>query len=505
MNTDYGYTLKSGGVKGWLVRNFIEKKLSSVIGISLIGLLSILTGYLGGMVDYRAGFGLVGIALGLLLIILLMRYPYFGLYFILVYSISPSLISRYLDYLHMAPPINLLFVQDFLVIVLFISVLNKPKLYRDVMSEIWKNPIIIAFIILFLYYILQALNPGKNILGWLSYFEKFAISMLTFYILLCLMNSWANIRFFIFFNIILTTLMAAYSCKQQWFGLAGFETYWLNADPIRFTINFQGGFLRKWSILYDPATSGVLFASVAIQTLILFFRTSKPKLKVLLAIAIILNVLGFTYSGTRTATMMFVVGIVFYAICTFYERTTKIMLALVIPAFVFIMVSPYSPPSISRIRSTFQGTKDPSAAIRDINRHVVQPYLYKHPFGGGVFSCGVEGPKYNPGHPLVRFQPDGGYMKVFAEQGWVGLLVMVIAFYLMMNYAVGKFYRTNNPEMQNQCIAIGMMIFSLMVGQYSQIVITNFLPISLLGSLAFLVRLPDIDKKQTLKPIQLQL
>jgi putative inorganic carbon (hco3(-)) transporter len=502
MYSEYGYTMNKGEAKGWLIRNFIEKKLNSVIGISLIVLLSILTGYLGSMVDYRAGLGLVCVALGVLLVILLMRYPYFGLYFILVYSVSQSLIYRNLDYMHLDLPINLLFVQDFLVIVLFISVLDKPKLYRNVMNGVWKNPIIIAFVITFLYYALQALNPAKNMLGWVSYFEKFCISMLTFYVLLCLLHSWNTIRFFIIFNIVLATLMAVYSCKQQWFGLAGFETYWLTSSPRQYALSFQGGLLRKWSILSDAATAGVLFASVAIQSLILFFRTSEKKLKLLLGLAVMFNFLGFTFSGTRTATLMLVVGIAFYAICTFYERRTKIMLVLVISAFAFIMVSPYSPPSIMRIRSAFQGTKDPSAALRDINRHAVQPYLYRHPFGGGVFTCGVEGPKYNPGHPLMNFQPDGGYMKVFAEQGWVGLLVMISAFYLMMNYAIGRFYRTNNPEMQNHDIAISMMIFSLMVGQFSQITITNLLPISLLGSLAFLVKLPSIDTKQTLKPIQ---
>ena len=90
--------------------------------------------------------------------------------------------------------------------------------------------------------------------------------------------------------------------------------------------------------------------------------------------------------------------------------------------FLTLMYMPFNPPAIGRIRSTFtQGNKDASAIIRDVNRHRVQPYLYEHPMGGGIFTCIPEGTKYNAGHYLEKFPPDSGYMKVFAEQGWIGL------------------------------------------------------------------------------------
>jgi hypothetical protein len=319
---------------------------------------------------------------------------------------------------------------------------------------------------------------------------------LTFYILFRLLKSWADVKFFIYFNIALTTAMAIYSCKQQWFGISNFELRWASADPIGYIRLFQGGLLRKWSTLSDPATSGILFSSVALQCIILLLREPGTRTKVLFAIAFIFNLLGMTYSGTRTATLMLMAGIAFYGIATFFEKKTIMFLVTAIGAFVVLMISPYSPPSITRMKSTFQGSKDASAAIRDYDRHQVQPYLHEHPMGGGIFTSGAEGPKYNPGHFLMDFQPDSGYMKVFAEQGWVGLIIMLVAYFLIISHALHNFYNASTPQLQNHSIALIILIFSLMVGQYSQFALYPYPQvISYLGALVFFMKIPALDQK----------
>ena len=213
-----------------------------------------------------------------------------------------------------------------------------------------------------------------------------------------------------------------------------------------------------------------------------------------MAIALIFNLLGYGYSGTRTATLMLIAGIAFYGLATFYEKRTAIFLIAAVGAFIVLMVMPFAPPSIARIRSTFQGTKDMSAAVREYDRHQIQPYLFKHPLGGGIFTCGMEGPKYNPGHPLMDFQPDSGYMKVLAEEGCIGLLILLITYYLIMSHALRKFYGAVKPELQNHSIALITLIFSLMVGQYSQF---SLVPcpqmFTYFGALAFFIKLQDFE------------
>jgi hypothetical protein len=491
------YTKILGPVREWFRYHFFEKKLGSAVGISIIIIFALLVAYSTALIDYRAGFGFVGLFLVILFVILFIRYPYFGLFFLIAYSALPSLLSR----IFMDSSVKIEFgnITDVLTLLLVFSVLTKPDLIRAKGVGFWGNSITTCYLVLFLFYILQAMNPNMHsILGWVSYIRKYIIILLSFYVLFCLLNSWARIKFFIYFNIALTTALAIYSCKQQWFGITNFEMRWATASPTGYIMLLQGGLLRKWSTLSDPATSGILFSSVAVQCIILLLRETGTKAKLLFAAAAIFNMLGYAYSGTRTATMMMIAGIAFYSVATLYEKRTLVFMVVAVSAFAFLMVMPYSPPSIQRIRSTFEGTKDISAAVREYDRHQVQPYLYQHPMGGGIFTCGIEGPKYNPGHFLMDFQPDSGYMKVFAEQGWVGFAILLITYFLILSHALHNFYRAVSPEIQNQSIALISMIFTLMVGQFSQFALGPYPEVmAYFGALVLFIKLPELDKKQT--------
>lgn len=494
---NYVYIKMFSPVREWFRYHFFEKKLNSAVGIGLIILLALLVAYSTALIDYRAGFWFVGVFLLILIVILFMRYPYFGLFFLIAYSALPSLLSR----IFMESTIQIEFsnITDILTLLLAFSVFTKPDLLRTKGIGFWGNPITTCYVVLFLFYILEALNPSMHsVLGWASFIRKYIIIVLSFYLLFCLLNSWTRIKFFIYFNIALTTALAMYSCKQQWFGITDFEMHWATASPTGYIMLLQGGLLRKWSTLSDPATSGILFSSVAVQCIILVLRQPGRSAKLLLSAAAIFNMLGYAYSGTRTATMMVIAGIAFYGVATIFEKRTLVFMVIAVGAFAFMMVMPYSPPSIQRIRSTFDGTKDISAAVREYDRHQVQPYLYAHPLGGGIFTCGIEGPKYNPGHFLMDFQPDSGYMKVFAEQGWIGFAILLVTYFLILRHALYNFYRAISPEIQNQSIALITMIFTLMVGQFSQFALGPYPQVmAYFGALVLFIKLPDLDKQQT--------
>ena len=480
-------------IKDQLHGSFIEKKLNSILGVLVLAFFAVVIGFINAKIDYHAGFAVVVFFLAILVIILFMKFPYFGLYFSFAFSYLVNTFNR----LFLFTPLDFIQFNNIytaLIFLVFISVLNKPSLQINKESNFLKNPISIAFGLLLGYYILGGLNPNMNKLGWVSFMQKFFQTLVTFYCLFSLLRTWKHIRFFIFFSISLSTVLALYACKQQWFGLFPFEERWIFSNQKIYRALFQGGFLRKWSLLSDPATAGMLFASVFLECLVLLIRVPEKKLKRLLAIAMGINFLGFTYTGTRTATLMVVAGVAFYGLATFYEAGTRRMIIMAVGLIGLLLVSPYSPPPVTRLKTVFEGSKDPSAAIRDFDRHQIQPYLYRHPMGGGVSTTGYDGLKYNPGHILTDFQPDSGYMLMFAEQGWIGLLIMVIAFFMMLNFGIHRFYKTSKPELQNYCIAAVVMIFSLAVGQYSQFAL-NFIPLYVLGALVFIIRLKTIDIK----------
>ena len=96
--------------------------------------------------------------------------------------------------------------------------------------------------------------------------------------------------------------------------------------------------------------------------------------------------MGYSFSGTRTATLMVAAGIALYCLVTLYEKRSVIFLGASLAVFVGFMVLPFNNIVTNRIRSTFNGAKDASAAIRDYDRHQVQPYIQDHPLGGAAFS-----------------------------------------------------------------------------------------------------------------------
>ncbi len=481
-------------VRDWLRYHFVDKKFSTWPGFFVFGILSVALAYVTVLIDYKLSFVLTGLFITALMFILIMKFPNFGFFLIIVYSALPSTLSR------LAGNDDIPFgsLTDLLIYITLFSVISKYDLRKRVDARFWNNPIFIVMIMLLLYYIAESVNPNMyNILGWVSYTRKYIAVLCFFYISYALLNTWKATKYFINFSIILTTLLAVYACKQQWFGMATFEMNYIMRTKGQLELLLQGGLLRKFSTLSDPASTGILFSSVAVQCMILFLREANIKKRIWLAIAIIFNLLGYGYSGTRTATLMIVAGIAFYSIATLYELRTLIFVAGVIVAFTVLMTMPFNPPAIGRIRSTFTGTKDASALVRDINRHRVQPYLYKHPMGGGIFTAITEGPKYNPEHYLAGFPPDSGYMKVFAEQGWIGLTLLLISYFVIMQYGLNKFYKARDPEIQNQSIALLTMIFTLMVGQYSQFAMGIEPQIYFyLGTLIFFLKLPDYDKNK---------
>ncbi|MGB8190664.1 MAG: hypothetical protein WCF67_02040, partial [Chitinophagaceae bacterium] len=147
------------------------------------------------------------------------------------------------------------------------------------------------------------------------------------------------------------------------------------------------------------------------------------------------------------------------------------------------------------IRSTFEGSKDPSAAFRDMNRARIQPYIYSHPIGGGINTCIPEGLIYSPGHYLASFPSDSGYLKIAVEQGWIGLALALTFYYLILRTGIKGFYRARAPEIRMWYIALLAYVFCLMIGQFSQIVIGQYPTIFLYyAAIVIFIKLINYEK-----------
>jgi hypothetical protein len=488
--------IKYSSAGQWFRYQFLEKKLNTPFGYIFLALIALLIGY--GMVTISKFTGplVLGVVGCFLLTIVIFRSPYFGFYFLIAFSSLTVTIDRLIEL-----PLPSGTLIEIFTYVLLLSLMLKFDLRKNMNIRFWTNPITIGLYILFAYYVIEFFNPEMfSSVGWFSFFRKQFSYFIFYYVCYCLFDSKKRMVFFIRFMIALSSFAALYAFKQQWFGYAGFELRWIGTGN-GYSLLLQGGMLRKFSLFSDPATSGILFASISILSVVLLFRTRDKKEKKWLGAALAVNLLGYSYSGTRTATLMIIAGILLYSLSTIYEKRTVIFLLYSLLVFTILMVMPYQNAITYRIRSTFEGTNDASAAIRDYDRHEVQPYIQAHPIGGGIFTSGGEGNKYNKGHYLEYLQADSGYLKTLAEEGPIGLSLLLIFYFIIMRQGYYKFFRSGNPEIRTYYIGLLIMMFTLLVAQYAQMAISQY-PVVLYfyGSLVIFIKLADFDKHK--QPVQ---
>lgn len=462
----------SAALQEWARYNFLTRKLDTAFGWVLLVSLAIVFSYLTVVVDIKVAAAIVGGLAGLLLMVLCLLYPKFGLYFTVFISMFVTLPEKILN----TGTIPMGLIPEYFSYITLVGVIVKQKYRKEITSRFWSHGITICLVLLLLYYVLEFFNPamiGK--LGWFNYVRKQGSLFAFFYISYCIINSRKAVNQVVNFWIWISIFEALYACKQQWFGLFDFETRWLMNDPMRINLFINWGFIRKFGLLSDPASSGVLYSASGAFLLMLALRSTETRRRIFLYVAAIINLLASSYSGTRTAIMMIVMGVLLYGIMTLYEKRTIFFMTFCVILFTGIMVAPiYDNVIINRVRSTFSPSTDNSALVRDVNRKGVQPYIWRHPIGGGIYTSGNLGILYNPGHYLSFTPPDSGYMQILMDQGYIGLLLTLIAYFVIMRTGIRYFYRVNDPKLKTLYVANLVFIFALMAGQISQMAIPMY-------------------------------
>lgn len=463
----------SAALRSWLHHHFLDRKMATSLGVAILGFLAIAMSYITVLVDSKLSIGIVVGVGGFLTFLLCIVYPYIGFYLTYVISLFLSLPMRLLSNDAIIPTG---LIPEYLSYLALLGVITRQEYKKEITSKFWSHAITIWTMVLLAYFLLQVVNPSMNSkLGWFNFFRKQVSFGAFFYMSYCFFNSKKAIQTFMKFYIILTTIEALYACKQQWFGLFGFEHRWLMADPERVALFINGGFVRRFGLLSDPASAGILYASSCVLILALALQAKNTRDRLLYYFLTIIHFMASSYSGTRTATLMIVASIVFYCVLTLYERRTLIVSGVFAFMFTALMVAPvYDNMVINRLRSTFEGSKDPSALVRDLNRKLVQPYVYSHPIGGGLMTAGVVGQRYNPGHYLSLIPPDSAYMATMMEQGPIGLALLLIYYFVILRTGIRYFYRVRDPDNKAIYVANLVSVFSWMVAQFSQLAIGQY-------------------------------
>ena len=475
----------------WLVRELMEKKFMSPLGIFLLSIIAVTAGVLAANGQVIIVFIFIAALFGAGIVYCCVFRPLLGYY-------VTSLIAYFAFYpthiLNKEFPIST--IVEVLILFLFIGTIwftNSDKWK----GNLFKTGISILLLINVLYYCIELFNPeAMSRDGWLFSSKRYAVYILFYIITYRLIDTPQKFRYFFKFWVVMAFIGGAYACFQQWFGYLPMELKYIQSDPHEYGLLFQGGVLRKYSFFDGVVTSGILCGSFAVIALVLAINEKKKKRKWLLFMMTWFLTMGMVYSGTRTTTIMLPAGIALYSLMTIKNKTTLVTLFVSFLVVAFLMVAPIDSPALDRMRSTFN-KDDESLNVRDVNRHYIQPYIYAHPLGGGIAASGVEGMRFNPGHPLAGFPPDSGFLKFALDMGWLGLTVTVFFYLIILYTGILYYYKIENEEYRVYVLAIVTAMFSTMVTQYSQVSIGQ-IPHALFfyGVISLFKRLLEFDEKE---------
>ncbi len=464
-------TKNTASLRRYMRKLIIEDRLGNWFGI----LYAIFGGALFGVV-----FGTKGMLPGVLLILAFVGLPvmfatifnpFFGIFIVITIAYFLAGVNRAI------PDVPLGLVVDFMALFLAFGVLYKNLYLKD--WSFARSPIAKMVLIYMAYVLGSVINPIGNKMCYIYTVRSMAGYMILFFIISYAIKTKAHINMFIKLWLFLSLLAALYALKQEYIGLAAFEKAWVHADQTRFWLMYQWGHLRKFSFMAGPADFGIHIGYTALLALLLALGKTSRRNKAILIFTTIIMFRAMLTSGTRAAYVIFPIGAVLYVMVTKKRKLIYITVIAGVLFFGLINLPIHINSTFTRFKSAFQPSDDPSYLVRVENQRLIRPWVWKHPFGGGLGATGVWGERFAPHSFLAGFPPDSGYVRVAVELGWIGLTLYFALWFVIFKEGINSYFRIRDPAMKNIVLAMMCVLFSLYIVNYPQEA-TKQLPTSLL-------------------------
>jgi putative inorganic carbon (HCO3(-)) transporter len=440
-----------------------------------------------------AGYAIMCAAIGVVICGVTVFFPFFGYYFAIIFSFFLFDIQRFL---RVDLPLGT-FV-DILIYLVFLAIIFRKIQLKEPFWKYCYNMIVFVYVLVLLYSVIEIFNPmGAPWSVSFMIYRRFLTLIIFLYCSIQLFETREQMIRFLKIYFIFVMIAALYGCYQEWFGYPAYEMRSILSNPQgERLLSLGGGRYRKFSFFASPTDFGLLMAACVLMLLVFFLNGKfKMKKRIYLLAGMVLCALAMSYSGTRTATMTLVIGIMLYVLMTIANRRTLIFTSVFAALFVFLIYGPiYGNPTINRLRSTFDLSEDESYKVRDVNRHSIQPFIYENPLGGGLGTSGVGSSAFVPNHPLADFPSDSGLLRNAVEYGWVGIIVLYITYIVLLRQSVHAYFSSRNKKNRLLLLAATLALFNYIVAQYAQVAIGMIPSVFLIYALvAMVVRLPQIE------------
>jgi hypothetical protein len=417
---------------------FVIAGLLAMTGVTMAGVLAAGDIGIGSLVAFLPV--LVG------LIALIISNPYYGLMFYIHYSFFFIGVNRYVVGIPLGLTVDA---------VLFLTTLSMIfRIHKDNVKKL-NNGLLITTAIWFIYTLGEAFNPeADNIIAWV-----YAARGVSFYAIqtvpltLLLFDKKEHLDGFIKIIIIWGVFGAVWGWKQVNIGLDPFEQGWLEAGG-KIT-HVLAGQLRAFSFFSDAGQFGVVMAYVAYISLILSFGPYKTSQKFLYFVAFFVCLIGMGTSGSRGPVFVIFFGVITYLLLIRNYRILipGIFMILVIFSFLKFTFIGNSNYQVYRIRTALD-PKEASLLVRLSNQEKLREYLKERPFGSGIGTTDSWAARYYPNSYLVNLPTDSWFVKIWVENGVIGLSVYALSLALVVVMGVVQLRKVKNTDSRQKLIAL---------------------------------------------------
>ncbi len=483
--------------KKTFLNNIIIQKFSKPVVVLFLVVASLVVGYVFSTQGLVNGLLLLCLIVGIPVVFATVAYPKFGIIVFIVISFLINDLSRVLPE---ETPIGL--VMDLLTYLLILGFFVKQKTEKR--WDYFNDPISWCFLMWLAYNLLEFFNPAAaSTLAWLYTVRTVGFILLLYYVFVFQIRSKGFIKLLIIIWLALALVGALSAFQQENFGFFQFELHWLTADPLRVSLLFINGHMRKFGIFSDPVVFAYNMVAASLLCFTLLLGNLKTYKKVILGFMMAFFIWVMLYSGTRGAYVLIPAAMVMLTILKFNRKILTFV--VVAGLFLFFLINiPTSNASLVRFQTAFRPTKDASFNVRAQNQARIKPYILSHPIGGGLGSVGIWGQRFAPNSYLAKFPPDSGYVRVAVEMGWLGLLLFCVLNFVVLYRGIYYYYVIQDPTLKTYCLAMILIIFAFNIGNYPQQAFVQY-PSNILFYLAIAImsvtmRL-DVEQQKLQQPL----
>lgn len=317
---------------------------------------------------------------------------------------------------------------------------------------------------------IELFNPfAASRVAWVQAIRQVVNTVVPFFVLYSLARKEEKvIKLLLNTWVFLCTLAALYTIYQELVGLPSWDYNFIHADENKKNLYYTFGRLRKLSFFASPTENGIVLCINFVVCLALGYRPNINRFKRYSFILLgMVSLWAMVYTGTRTATVLFVIGAGCYAILR-WSKELNVLIGIGAFLIMGYIIATGGGQAIYVMTTAFNTEEDPSMQVRYNNQSMLRGYLYKSPFGYGMGSTGFVGMKYSPHTFLGSFPPDSELVRIVVEVGPIGLMYYLFMFYMFIKRSAISLLEGSDQTVQNIKYLMVSLLVLILIGNYPQ-------------------------------------